>query len=90
MSGTETAPGSGVYSFTVTDKGTYTFKADGTWTFDPVVDQSNNITARRFWVYGSDKLASIALNAFKTFGVTLYHEMEDTCCGDSSVIQRWT
>jgi hypothetical protein len=39
-------------------------------------------------VYGSDKLAAIALNSFKTFGVTLYHDMEETCCGDSSVIQR--
>ena len=32
--------------------------------------------------------SSIALNAFRTFGVTVYHEMEDTCCGDSSAIQR--
>jgi hypothetical protein len=50
--------------------------------------KSNNIAARRWWVYGSDKLASIALNAFKTFGVTVYHDMEETCCGDSSAIQR--
>ena len=54
----------------------------------PVLRESNNVTARRWWVYGSDKLAAIALNSFKTFGVTLYHDMEDTCCGDSSVIQR--
>ena len=39
-------------------------------------------------MYGSNKLSSIALNAFRTFGVTVYHEMEDTCCGDSSAIQR--
>jgi hypothetical protein len=54
----------------------------------PVLRQSNNVSARRWWVYGSNKLASIALNAFRTFGVTVYHEMEDTCCGDSSAIQR--
>jgi len=54
----------------------------------PVLRQSNNISARRWWVYGSNKLSSIALNAFRTFGVTVYHEMEDTCCGDSSAIQR--
>jgi hypothetical protein len=62
--------------------------ATQTYIRGPVVRESNNVTARRWWVYGSDKLASIALNAFKTFGVTLYHDMEDTCCGDSSVIQR--
>jgi hypothetical protein len=50
--------------------------------------KSNNIAARRWWVFGSDKLASLALNAFKTFGVTLYHDMEERCCGDSSAIQR--
>jgi UDP-N-acetylglucosamine 2-epimerase len=54
----------------------------------PVLRQSNNVSARRWWVYGSNKLASIALNAFRTFGVTVYHDMEETCCGDSSAIQR--
>ena len=49
--------------------------------------QSNNVSARRWFVYGSSKLASIALNAFKTFGVTVYHDMEEVCCGDSSAIQ---
>jgi hypothetical protein len=59
-----------------------------TYVRGPVLRQSNNISARRWWVYGSNKLSSIALNAFRTFGVTVYHEMEDTCCGDSSAIQR--
>ena len=37
----------GVYSFTV-GAGTYTFKADGSWTFDPVLNQDQdptNVTA---------------------------------------------
>jgi hypothetical protein len=62
--------------------------ATQTYIRGPVLRQSNNVAARRWWVYGSSKLSSIALNAFRTFGVTLYHEMEDTCCGDSSAIQR--
>jgi len=39
--------GSGVYQFTNTN-GTYTFKADGTWTFDPVVNTSNSDTTGNF------------------------------------------
>jgi hypothetical protein len=62
--------------------------ATQTYIRGPVVRKSNNIAARRWWVYGSEKLATIALNAFKTFGVTVYHDMEETCCGDSSQIQR--
>ena len=59
-----------------------------TYVRGPVLRQSNNVSARRWFVYGSSKLASIALNAFKTFGVTVYHDMEEVCCGDSSAIQR--
>ena len=62
--------------------------ATQTYIRGPVLRQSNNVSARRWWVYGSDKLSSIALNAFRTFGVTVYHEMEDTCCGDSIAIQH--
>ena len=62
--------------------------ATQTYIRGPVLRQSNNIAARRWWVYGSSKLASLALNAFRTFGVTVYHEMEEACCGDSSAIQR--
>ena len=62
--------------------------ATQTYIRGPVLRQSNNVAARRWWVYGSKKLADIALNAFRAFGVTVYHEMEDTCCGDSSAIQR--
>jgi hypothetical protein len=62
--------------------------ATQTYIRGPVVRKSNNIAARRWWVYGSDRLAKLALNAFRTFGVTVYHDMEETCCGDSSQIQR--
>jgi hypothetical protein len=62
--------------------------ATQTYVRGPVVRKSNNIAARRWWVFGSDKLASLALNAFRTFGVTVYHDMETQCCGDSSAIQR--
>jgi hypothetical protein len=62
--------------------------ATQTYIRGPVVRQSNNVSARRWWVFGSDRLAAVALNAFKTFGVTVYHDMEERCCGDSSAIQR--
>jgi hypothetical protein len=39
-------------------------------------------------VYGSEKLASVALETFRNFGVTLYHDMEERCCGDSSAVQQ--
>ena len=38
--------------------------------------------ARRWWVYGSDTLASAALDAYRTFGVAVYHEMEPNASGD--------
>lgn len=44
--------------------------------------RSNQTDARRWWVYGSDKLASLALDAYKTFGVAVYHEMEPNASGD--------
>ena len=62
--------------------------ATQTYIRGPVVRKSNNIAARRWWVFGSDKLASLALNAFRTFGVTTYHDMETQCCGDSIAIQH--
>jgi hypothetical protein len=38
--------------------------------------------ARRWWVYGSDTLAGLALDAYRTFGVAVYHEMEPNASGD--------
>jgi hypothetical protein len=48
----------------------------------PVLRESDNIDARRWFVNGSDKLASIALNAWKEFGVTMYDKMDATPPGD--------
>jgi hypothetical protein len=33
-------------------------------------------------VYGSDTLAGLALDAYRTFGVAVYHEMEPNASGD--------
>jgi hypothetical protein len=49
---------------------------------------SDNIDARRWWVNGSSKLASLTLNAFKTFGVTIYDTMDPTTTGDMMAIDR--
>ena len=44
--------------------------------------RSNQTDARRWWVYGSDKLSEIALAAYRTFGVAIYDEMEPNASGD--------
>jgi hypothetical protein len=50
----------------------------------PEMRLSTNIDARRWFVNGSDKLASIVLNAYKTFGVTIYDLMDPFTTGDMS------
>lgn len=50
----------------------------------PELRKSTNIDARRWFVNGSDKLASIVLNAYKTFGVTIYDVMDPFTTGDMS------
>jgi hypothetical protein len=54
----------------------------------PFLHNSDNIDARRWWVNGSGKLASTALNAWKMFGVTIYDTMDATTTGDMSAIDR--
>lgn len=54
----------------------------------PDVRRSDNINARRWFVHGSDRLAAIALNAYKTFGVTIFDGMEPSASGDMGQIQR--
>ncbi len=44
--------------------------------------RSNQTDARRWWVYGSDKLADMALAAYRTFGVAIYDTMEPNASGD--------
>jgi hypothetical protein len=51
------------------------------------VRRSDAINARRWFVHGSDRLASIALDAFKTFGVSIFEGMEPNASGDMGQIQ---
>jgi hypothetical protein len=54
----------------------------------PVLRKSDNIDARRWWVNGSGRLASIALSAWKMFGVTIYDTMENNASGDMRAMDR--
>jgi hypothetical protein len=62
--------------------------ATQTYYFGPVLRKSDNIDARRWWVNGSGKLAALVLNAYKTFGVTVYDEMEPNASGDMGHVAR--
>jgi hypothetical protein len=59
-----------------------------TYPWGPALRMSTNVDARRWSVNGSDKLAAVALSAYRLFGVTIYHEMEGACCGDGSQVQK--
>jgi hypothetical protein len=54
----------------------------------PVLRNSDNIDARRWWVNWSGTLANIALDAWKRFGVTIYDDMENNASGDMSPMDR--
>ena len=54
----------------------------------PFLHNSDNIDAQRWWVNGSTKLAATALNAWKTFGVTVYDTMDSNASGDMGAIDR--
>ena len=56
--------------------------------FGPGLRRSNNISARRWFLNGSDKLAAIVLNAYKNFGVTIYEDMDPIASGDMGSIER--
>jgi hypothetical protein len=56
--------------------------------FGPGLRRTNNISARRWWVHGSARLASLVLDAYKMFGVTVYEDMDLTTTGDMSHIDR--
>jgi hypothetical protein len=47
---------------------------------------SNTVSARRWFVGGSDQLKSIVANAFKTFGVAIYSRPEAGAGGELSVL----
>jgi hypothetical protein len=53
-----------------------------TYYWGPKLRLSDTMDARRWWVFGSDKLANLALDAYRTFGVAVYHEMEPNASGD--------
>jgi peptidase M28-like protein len=52
------------------------------------VRRSDSLNARRWFVHGSDQLTSIALAAFKTFGVAIFEGMEPNASGDMGPIQN--
>ena len=59
-----------------------------TYEYGPQLRRSDAINARRWWVNGSDQLASIALNAWKTFGVSVFQGMESGASGDMGPVSR--
>jgi Zn-dependent M28 family amino/carboxypeptidase len=54
----------------------------------PTMHMSDNIDARRWWVNGSGKLATVALNAYRLFGVTIYDTMDPTTTADMAALDR--
>jgi hypothetical protein len=54
----------------------------------PDLRRSNAINAERWWVNGSDKLANLVLDAYKTFGVAVLEGMEPGASGDMGPIGR--
>jgi hypothetical protein len=54
----------------------------------PTMHMSDNIDARRWWVNGSSRLATLALSAYKLFGVTIYDTMDPTTTADMMAIDR--
>jgi hypothetical protein len=54
----------------------------------PDLRRSNAINAERWWVNGSDKLASLTLAAYQTFGVSVLEGMEPGASGDMGPIGR--
>ncbi|HYM19249.1 MAG TPA: hypothetical protein VEU06_11840, partial [Micropepsaceae bacterium] len=49
---------------------------------------ANEVSARRWYVGGSDRLRSLARDTFREFGVALYHKSEVTPGGELSQIYR--
>jgi hypothetical protein len=57
-----------------------------TYYWGPNLRKSDTVDARRWWVFGSKKLAELALSAYKTFGVAIYSEMEGNASGDMAQV----
>ena len=54
----------------------------------PGLRKSNQTDARRWWVYGSEQLADVVLEPYRTFGVAVYHEMEPNASGDMGQVSK--
>jgi hypothetical protein len=54
---------------------------------EPVLRLSDNIDARRWWIYGSPRLASTVMHDWNMFGVTIWDTMEPEAAGDMQAIQ---
>jgi hypothetical protein len=59
-----------------------------TYPWGPRLRKSNQTDARRWWVFGSPRLAEVVLDAYRTFGVAVYHEMEPNASGDMGHVSR--
>jgi hypothetical protein len=59
-----------------------------TYLWGPNLRKSNQTDARRWWVFGSPALANLVLDAYRTFGVAVYHEMEPNASGDMGHVSR--
>ena len=58
-----------------------------TYPWGPALRESDNIDARRWYIYGSRKLASLVLHDWNMFGVTLYDTMEPNASGDGGHVE---
>lgn len=59
-----------------------------TYPWGAALRKSNQTDARRWWVFGSARLASVVLDAYRTFGVAVYHEMEPNASGDMGQVSK--
>jgi hypothetical protein len=50
--------------------------------------KSNNVSGRRWWVHGSDKLVDLFSGSLFTFGVPLIVDMDPNASGDMGVMSR--
>jgi hypothetical protein len=50
--------------------------------------KANNVSARRWWVNGSDKLVDLVGSSLLTFGVPLIADMDNGASGDMGSIAR--
>ena len=49
---------------------------------------TTTVSPRRWWVYGSNRLLDITLDAYRTFGVTVIGEMDGRATGEMMAIDK--